>query len=122
MAIDINRLWDEKIRLISKQVRDIARGNDDLYQEGILGVREGLLRNPYAPDDHLIRAARWAMSHYKNRGCSLDNGPKWQYSKTLADGTIKQYRKDTIPIYIDAVMEEFDLEFPDSSYPPDMWQ
>ncbi len=122
MAIDINKLWDMKInnRTITDMIYKIAHGNDDLYQEGIIGVREGLLRNPYASDDYLIRAASWAMSHYRNRGCSIDNGPKWLYKKRLADGTIKKYRKDTIPIYIDAVMDEFDLEFPDSSYLSDI--
>jgi hypothetical protein len=122
MAIDINRLWDEKIgnRTITDMIYKIAHGNDDLYQEGIIGIREALLKNPHAPDDYLIRAASWAMSHYRNRGCSFDNGPKWLYSKRSADGTIKKYRKDTIAIYIDAVMEEFDLEFPDTSYPPDL--
>jgi hypothetical protein len=119
MALDINYLWNEKAEKLSNRVRGIARGDDDLYQEGLLGVRDGLLRNPYATDDQLVREASWAMSHYKNRGCSLDNGAKWLYTKRLEDGTIKKYRRDAIPIYIDAVMEEFDLEFPDSSYSPD---
>jgi hypothetical protein len=119
MALDINYLWNEKAEKLSNRVRGIARGDDDLYQEGLLGVRDGLLRNPYATDDQLVREASWAMSHYKNRGCSLDNGAKWLYTKRLEDGTIQKYRRDAIPIYIDAVMEEFDLEFPDSSYSPD---
>jgi hypothetical protein len=120
MAIDVNRLWNEKTERLSNRVRGLARGDNDLYQEGILGIREGLLKNPHAPDDQLVRAARWAMSHYKNRGCSLDNGAKWLYTKRLADGKIRKYKRDAIPIYIDAVMDEFDLEFPDSSYPPDL--
>lgn len=122
MAVDINRLWEEKInnRAITDMVYKIARGDKDLYQEGLLGVRDALIKNPSAPDDHLIRHARWSMSHYRNRGCSIDNGPKWLYTKKLADGTTKKYRKNTLPIYIDAIMEEFDLEFPDISYPPDI--
>ena len=120
MAIDINRLWDEKTKRLSNRVRGLARGNDDLYQEGVLGIREGLIKNPHAPDDQLVRAASWAMSHYKNRGCSIDNGPRWEYTRKLSDGTIKKYKKEIIPIYIDAVMDEFDLEFPDISYPPDI--
>ncbi len=122
MAIDINKLWDMKInnRTITDMIYKIAHGNDDLYQEGIIGVREGLLRNPYAPDDHLIRHARWAMSHYRNRGVSFDNGPKWEYTRKLSNGEIRHYKRETIPIYIDAVMEEFNLEFPDISYPPDI--
>jgi hypothetical protein len=122
MAIDINRLWEEKInkRAITGMVYKIARGDKDLYQEGLLGVRDALIKNPDAPDDHLIRHARWAMSHYRNRGCSIDNGPRWEYTRKLSNGEIRHYRKEIIPIYIDAVMDEFDLEFPDISYPPDI--
>lgn len=107
-------------RTITDMVYKIARGDKDLYQEGLLGVRDALIKNPDAPDDHLIRHARWAMSHYKNRGCSIDNGPRWEYTRKLSDGTIKKYKKEIIPVYIDAVMDEFDLEFPDSSYSPDI--
>jgi hypothetical protein len=122
MAIDINRLWEEKIsnRTITDMVYKIARGDKDLYQEGLIGIRDALMSNPNAPDDYLIRRARWSMSHYRNKGCSIDNGSKWLYTKRMADGTTKKYRKNTLPIYIDAIMEEFDLEFPDISYPPDI--
>jgi hypothetical protein len=122
MAIDINKLWDEKIsnRAITDMVYKIARGDKDLYQEGLLGVRDALIKAPDAPDDHLIRHARWAMSHYKNKGVSIDNGPRWEYTRKLSDGTIKKYKKEIIPVYIDVVMDEFDLEFPDYSYLPDI--
>ena len=122
MAIDINRLWEEKTsnRAITDMVYKIARGDKDLYQEGILGVRDALTKNPNAPDDHLIRHARWAMSHYRSRGCSIDNGPRWEYTRKLSNGEIRHYKKEVIPVYIDAVMDEFDLEFPDISYPPDI--
>jgi hypothetical protein len=122
MAIDINKLWEEKIsnRSITDMVYKIARGDKDLYQEGLIGVRDELIKDPDAPDDHLIRHARWAMSHYKNRGVSVDNGPRWEYTRKLSDGTIKTYKKEIIPVCIDAVMDEFDLEFPDISYPPDI--
>jgi len=122
MAYDINYLWEEKIsnRSITDMVYKIARGDKDLYQEGLLGIRAGLITNPYATDDQLIRRARWEMSHYKHRGVSLDTGTNGQYSKTLADGTKRTYTRENIPIYIDAVMEEFNLEFPDTSYPPDI--
>jgi hypothetical protein len=38
----------------------------------------------------------------------------------MPDGTMKTYTREAIPVYIDAVMEEFNLEFPDTSYPPDI--
>jgi hypothetical protein len=121
MAININKLWEEKIsnRAITDMVYKISKGDKDLYQEGLLGVRDALIKAPDAPDDHLIRHARWAMSHYKNRGVSIDNGPRWEYTRKLSDGTIKKYKKEIIPVHIDVVMDEFDLEFPDTSYPPD---
>ena len=106
--------------MLSNRIRGLARGDDDLYQEGLLGVRDGLLRNPSFTDDQLVREASWAMSHYRNRGVSIDNGSRWEYTRKLSDGTVKTYKKEIIPIYLDALMEEFNLEFPDASYPPDV--
>lgn len=120
MALDINRLWTEKTEKLSDKIRAIVRGDDDFYQEGLLGIREGLLRNPHATDAYLISAAKWAISHYRNRGVSIDNGPKWQYTKKLVDGTVKKYRKDTLPVYIDKLASEFELEFPDYRVAPDV--
>jgi hypothetical protein len=121
MAVDINRLWEEKIsnRAITDMVYKIARGNWDFYQEGLLGIRYGLSRNPDFTDEQLIREARWAMMKSR-RGISLDNGLNCSYRKTMPDGTMKTYTREAIPIYIDACMEEFNLEFPDTSYPPDI--
>ena len=122
MAIDINRLWEEKInnRAITDMVYKISRGDWDLYQEGLLGIRYGLTRNPDLTDDQLIREARWMMMKSRQRGVSLDNGFKGQYRKTMPDGTMKTFAREAIPIYIDALMEEFNLEFPDINYPPDI--
>jgi hypothetical protein len=122
MAYDLNYLWEEKVsnRSITDMVYKIARGDKDLYQEGLLGIRAGLITNPDASDDQLIRRARWEMSHYKHRGTSLDTGTNGQYRKTMPDGTMKTFTREAIPIYIDAVMDEFNLEFPDTSYPPDI--
>ena len=63
MAVDINKLWEEKInkRAITDMVYKISRGDKDLYQEGLLGIRYGLTRNPDLTDDQLIREARWMM-------------------------------------------------------------
>lgn len=120
VAADIDRLWAEKIQRFSTKIRQIVRGDDDLYQEGILGLREGLLRNPYGTDSYFITAIKWAISHYRNRGVSIDNGAKWEYKKRLVDGTIKKYRKDMLPVYIDKLVSEFELSFPDYSYAPDI--
>ena len=119
-AVDIDRLWVEKIGQFSKKIRQIVRADDDAYQEGMLGLREGLLRNPNGTYSFFLSAIKWRISHYRNRGVSIDNGPKWEYKKRLVDGTVKTYRKDTLPVYIDELMSEFELSFPDYSYAPDI--
>ncbi len=120
VAVDINELWMKKIERFSTKIRQIVRGDDDLYQEGVLGLREGLLRNPYGTDSYFITAIKWAISHYRNRGVSVDNGAKWEYKKRLVDGTVKRYRKDMHAVYIDKLVSEFELSFPDYSYAPDI--
>jgi hypothetical protein len=120
MAININKLWNDKTNSLSDKVWNIAKGDDDLYQEGIIGIRDGLFRDPHATDSYLLQSAKFAMANYRNRGKSIDNGCRRQFIKTLRDGTVKTYRKDMRPIYIDALMDDFQLEFPDSSYAPDI--
>jgi hypothetical protein len=120
MAININQLWNYKTEELSGKVWNIARGDDDLYQEGIIGIRDGLVRDPSATDSYLLQSAKFAMSNYRNRGKSIDNGTKKPTTKTLKDGTVKTYKKDTTLIYINTLMEAFELEFPDHSYPPDI--
>ena len=117
--IDINQLWTEKAEKLSDRVKAIARGDEDFYQEGILGIRDGLLRDPSATDSYLLQAAKFAMNNYRNRGKSVDNGSRHPTTKKLLDGTVKTYRKAMVPIYIDKLVTEFQLEFPDHSYPPD---
>jgi len=116
--IDINKLWTEKTEQLSYKVKAIARGNEDFYQEGILGIRDGLLRDYSATDSYLLQAAKFAMNNYGNRGKSVDNGSKHSVTKKLLDGTVRTYRKDMVPIYIDNLVSG--LEFADHSYPPDI--
>ena len=120
MAININQLWNDKTEKLSGKVWRIARGDDDLYQEGIIGIRDGLIRDSSATDSYLLQSAKFAMSNYRNRGKSIDNGTKKSTTKRLLDGTVKTYRKNIIPIYINALVEGFELEFPDTSYAPDI--
>jgi len=109
--MDINELWNEKIQKLSGKVRAIARGDEDLYQEGIIGIREGILRDPDATDSYLLQAAKFAMTNYKNRGKSVDNGSRHPTTRKLLDGTVKTYKKDMIPIY------DYELGY---SHPPDI--
>jgi len=120
MALDIHYLWNEKAKRLSGRIKGIARGDEDLYQEGLLGIRDGLLKDPYGTDSFLLESAKFAMLNYKNRGKSVDNGSRYPVTKTLLDGTVKTYRKDMALIYIDKLISDFQLEFPDSSYLPDI--
>jgi len=120
LNIDIEELWAEKIEDLSDMVMRIARGDEDDYQVGILGIREGLLRDPDATDSYLLQASRYAMGNYKNRGKSVDNGSKHSVTKILLDGTVKTYRKNVVLIYMDKLISEFGIEFPHHSYAPDI--
>lgn len=117
---DITEQWTVKVNTLSPMVKRIARGDEDLYQEGILGIRDGLLRDPQATDSYLLHGARFAMSNYRNRGKSIDNGSRHATTKKLLDGTVKTYRKDMVPVYIDKLLSNFQIEFPDSSYAPEI--
>jgi len=44
MALDINKLWGEKTENLSRKVKAIERGDDDCYQQGMLGIRNDLLK------------------------------------------------------------------------------
>ena len=117
-TVDINELWIAKIRQFSAKIRQIVKSDDDAYQEGLLGLREGLLRNPNGTDSFLLSAIKWRISHYRNSGVSIDNGPRWTYRKKLADGTVKEYGRDVTLVYIDEPDSDFD--YPDYSCRPDM--
>ena len=107
MITNINELWNEKIGELSTRIRQIARGDDDLYQEGLLGLRDALLKDANVGNGYLIGTAKRRMRAYRNKGVSIDNGDK-------------RYRKNVVPIYIDNGISNFELAFPDSSYPPDI--
>ncbi len=104
---DINKLWEEKAESLSSKVKRIARGNDDFYQQGLLGIRDGLLKDPYATDSYLLQAARFSMDNYKNKGKSIDNGSRHETTKKLLDGTVKTYKKDMVPVCMDNITPDF---------------
>lgn len=76
MSEHIDQLWSEKIEQVSGKIKAMTKGNDDYYQEGILGIRKALLKNPQAPESHLITAAKGSILHYREKGVSIDNGTK----------------------------------------------
>jgi len=112
MSIDINRLWLEKIEQVSGKIKAMTKGNDDYYQEGILGTRKALLKDPHAPESHLITAAKGSILHYREKGVSIDNGSRKAQTRKLADGTLRTYQKRMVAVH--------DWEVPDYSFSPDV--
>lgn len=110
----MNELWEDKAKKLSIRVKRIARGDDDCYQQGMLGIRDGLLKDPCGTDSFLLESAKFAMLNYKNKGKSVDNGSKYPTKAKLLDGTMKTYRKNITIVYADK------MDLPDTSYMPDI--
>jgi len=93
MAIDINRLWEEKINLLSTSLRKILK-NDDAYQDAVLGIRHILLKNPDFPDYYILKAAVTAAKDAKKRGVSVDNGRNRKVEVVHALDFDKEFEKE----------------------------
>jgi len=116
--VRIGELWERKIKKLSKRIQILAMGDDDLYQEGILGLRKALLSNPNGKDSYLVSIARFAMLHYMDRGRSVDNGAIRPQKAKLKSGEIRTYQKDMLPVYLDDPKEQ--LELSAYTFPPDL--
>jgi len=116
---DITMLWHQKITELSNKVMRLARGNPDDYQNGILGIHDALTKDPYATNSFILQGAKFAIRNARSRGCSIDNGYTYPTTKTLSDGTVRTYKKEMRPVFIDHLMGDFNMEYPESSYPPD---
>lgn len=110
----MNNLWEEKTIRLSSKVKRIAMGDDDCYQQGILGIRDGLLKDPNGTDSFLLEAAKFSMLNHKSKGKSVDNGSKYPVTKNLRNGEIKTYRKEVV------IIPMGDMDIPDRSYMPDV--
>jgi hypothetical protein len=103
---DLTGLWHQKVKELSARVKAIARGDMDAYQDAVLGIRDGLIRDPNATDSYLLQAARFAAQNARNRGKSVDNGSKHPVTKVLSDGTVKVYKKEMRRIPLDVLGAE----------------
>jgi len=74
---------EEKIRSLRPYLVKTARGDEDLIQEGAIGVWEAMKRKPDAPDPYIKQKAKWNI-HTVARGIgkSVDI-PKWHHRKTV---------------------------------------
>ena len=119
-AIDntqINQVWEQKINQFSGLIEGLARGNDDCFQEGILGLRRAAELKPDAPDGYFVAFAKFAMYHYRDKGKSVDNGIIRPQKSKLKSGEVKTYQKDMLAIFLDSG-ENFELTA--YTFPPDL--
>ena len=114
----IDELWAKKISQFSNLIDGLAKGNDDYFQEGILGLRRAVERNPDGPDGYFVKFAKYAMVHYRDKGKSVDNGVRRPQKNKLKSGEIKTYQKDMLAIYLNDPGES--LELPAYTFPPDL--
>ena len=114
----IDQVWEQKIQQFSGLIKGMAKGNDDYFQEGILGLRRAAERKPDAPDGYFVAFAKFAMAHYRDKGKSVDNGITRPQKNKLKSGEVKTYQKDMLAIFLDDPEEG--LELPAYTFPPDL--
>ena len=79
-AFDAN--VEQKIEQMTPYLMKMANGDEDLVQEGAIGVWEAMERKPEASDAYFKRNARWKMLNLaRGVGKSIDI-PKWYERKT----------------------------------------
>jgi len=114
----INQVWEQKINKFSSLIEGLAKGNDDYYQEGILGLRRAAELKPNASDGYFVAFAKYAMFHYRDKGKSIDNGVKRPQQVILKSGEVRTYQRDMLAIFLNDPGEDFELTA--YTFPPDL--
>jgi len=70
----LNSLYEERINSLAPYISYKSDGNEDLMQEGNIGVYQVLRQHPHANNSFLKRQAKWRMISFLRRGRSVDNG------------------------------------------------
>ncbi|MBW2106218.1 MAG: hypothetical protein JRI26_09405 [Deltaproteobacteria bacterium] len=70
----LNSLYEERINSLAPYIRYKSDGNEDLMQEGTIGIYQVLRKHPHANNSFLKRQAKWRMADFLKRGRSIDNG------------------------------------------------
>lgn len=93
MAIDINKLWEEKTNLLSDSLKRILK-NDDMFQDAVLGIRNTLLKNPNVPDYYILKSAISSARGARRKGVSVDNGRNRKVEVVHARDFDKEFEKE----------------------------
>ena len=70
----LNSLYEERINTLAPYIRYKSDGNEDLMQEGNIGIYQVLSHHPNANNSFLKLQAKWRMISFLRRGRSVDNG------------------------------------------------
>ena len=70
----LNSLYEERINSLAPYIRYKSDGNEDLMQEGNIGIYQSLRNQPHANNSFLKLQAKWRMVSFLRRGRSIDNG------------------------------------------------
>jgi DNA-directed RNA polymerase specialized sigma24 family protein len=70
----LNAVFEEKFSEIEPAIRNIAKYDDDLVQEGLIGAYFALHSDPNATKRFLVNKAGWSIISEQRRGRSVDYG------------------------------------------------
>jgi len=71
---ELNGLYEERINRLAPYIRYKSDRNEDLMQEGNIGVYQVLRNHPNANNSFLKLQAKWRMISFLRRGRNVDNG------------------------------------------------
>ena len=75
---------EEKIQSMQPYLVKVAEGDEDLIQEGAIGIWQAMQRKPEAGDGYFKQKAKWNIQTVaRGVGKSLDI-PKWHERKSLS--------------------------------------
>ena len=109
---ELHKVFEDRLPSLKSHIAYYSEGNQDLKQEGMLGIWESLRKDPCGTDRFLKNNSRWKMIMSIKKGKSIDS---------LKSASLKNQRLRPVEIIrTDAVAEEvkeFILE--DRSLPVD---
>ena len=71
---EVNVLYNQRIKGVRPYIFKLAKGDDDLIQEGYIGVYNAIKKKPDLKPSYLKAQAQWNMINSIKKGRSVDNG------------------------------------------------
>ena len=107
----LNALCTERINRLAPYIRTIP--DEDMRQEAMIGIYEGLKCEPHANDTYLKQKAKWNIGNFLKKGRSVDNGA-WKrdkirilhYDIPTADGIFSVIFKNRMEIPVDELVND----------------